>query len=354
MNKLKKFIVKGCSALLPKSEWRKSFRKHFLVGNPDIHKFYGRIYPPLYNMRYRIRSETPRIFNRNGERMDVFFIRDHHLAHDPYCIGSGMPPTHFLWDRYNIALDTHFYSHGAMLETMGSPSHRYGMLIESAAIVPDDYDIFRKNRLAGEFDAIFTYSDRILDEVPNAKFMPFCAAAWYGTEFGGGVVDEKAFMRKKRDISIVSSSKCLCEYHKFRIELARQCRKEGLADAFGTFDGGDAIKIEESLTDYRYSIVIENDRTSYFFTERLTNCFLAMTVPIYFGATRIGEFFNEDGIIFIRPDDDLRKVLSQCNKRDYEARLPAILDNFTRAKKYMNIWDMMYEKYFAKGKACNA
>ena len=102
------------------------------------------------------------------------------------------------------------------------------------------------------------------------------------------------------------------------------------------------------------SIVIENDRTSYFFTERLTNCFLAMTVPIYFGATRIGEFFNEDGIIFIRPDDDLRKVLSQCNKRDYEARLPAILDNFTRAKKYMNIWDMMYEKYFAKGKACNA
>ena len=41
--------------------------------------------------------------------------------------------------------------------------------------------------------------------------------------------------------AIVSSDKTMCDLHNFRIELARFCRRENIADTFGTFDGGKPV-----------------------------------------------------------------------------------------------------------------
>ena len=338
--KLKRLCVKLAASAIPCSTWRRDFRNYFLKSS---HPIYGRIYPPIYEMSARINGLPPELYNRNGERMEVFFIRDRHSALDPY----GLPsPSRFLWDHYNFALDTHFYTHNQMLERMGSPSRCYGMLTESEGIVPEDYNIFRKHKgLESDFTAIFTYSEKVLNEVSNAKFLPSCATVWYGTERGGGTLDDRVFERKTRNISIVSSAKCMCELHAFRITAARLCRSEGLADAFGTFDGGKMVKIADTLAEYRYSIAIENFVSPYFFTEKITNCFAAMTVPIYLGSSRIGDYFNEDGIIRLSPKDDIRKVISQCGARDYESRIEAIKDNYKRALAYRNIYDMMYDKY---------
>jgi hypothetical protein len=70
-----------------------------------------------------------------------------------------------------------------------------------------------------------------------------------------------------------------------------------------------------------------------------------MTVPIYLGAERIGDFFNLDGIIQINPEEALHieDVLKRCSVRDYESRLPAILDNYKRAQKYLEMGDYLYE-----------
>lgn len=337
--KIKRNVVKMISNLLPVKRWRKDFRAYFLQSN---HSVYGRIYPPYYYLGTKYEG-VPDIYNEHGKKMETFFIRDKHMAPHPYAFPL---PTRFLFDRYNIGLDIHFYTHDAMLEQMGSPSRKYGMLNESEAIVPKDYSLFRRYKgLENDFTAIFTYSDRILNEVHNAKFLPVCAVPWYGTERGGGALSESQFMNKTKNVSIVSSGKVKCLLHNYRIDCARRCRKEGLADAFGTFDGGAPIKIAESLTDYRYSIAIENDVNAYFFTEKITNCFLSMTVPIYLGASRIGDFFNKDGIIFLSEKDDIKKILSQCSEKDYLSRLDAIKDNYQRAMEYRNIWDWMYLRY---------
>lgn len=307
------------------------------------HPVYGKVYEPIYNVYAPISPGKPEIYNKNGELMDVFFIRDLHFAHNPYYIPTC--PTKFIWDRFNIGLDTHFYSHNTMLETMGNPKYRYGLLIESRAIVPEDYKIFDKNpELYKDFDAVFTYDADILDKIPNAKFMPLCAEPWYGTN-GRGKVDANAYQHKTKNVSIVSSDKTSCDLHMFRLNLARRCRDEKLCDTFGTFDGGAQVNIADTLTKYRYSIVIENDISPYFFTERITNCFMSMTVPIYCGAPEIGKFFNMDGIICIKPGDDIAEVLKFCTNSDYQSRIPAILDNFERVLKYTNIWDLMYNEY---------
>ena len=345
-------VARVFSALVPGKRSRKAFRDYVVrnIFDCNVHSVYGRIYSPYYHPFPFVDGE-PEIFNRNGEKMEMFFIRDWTGASDPYSLRNGLPPSRFLWDRYNFGLKTHFYTHRAMMETMGCPDRRYGMLLESASIVPEDYEMFKNNPgLEDEFDAIFTYDANILDTVDNARFFPHYASPWYGIAQGGGALDEKAFEKKSRNVSIVSSDKRMCPHHDYRIDLAFKCRNEGLADTFGTFDGGRMIKIAEALADYRYSIVVENDISPYFFTQKITDCFLAMTIPVYFGATKIGDFFNEDGIIRIKPGDDLRKVLAACTEREYESRLPAVVDNYNRVQQYRNMWDWLYNKYLKGSK----
>ncbi len=322
-----------------------NLKKIFMKKNKNmISAYYGRLYNPYYNLYAKINDNIPDLYNTIGEKLEIFFIRDAVSAHNPYALGSI--PTKFLFDRYNINLKTHFYSHHAMLETMGFPVKRYGLLIESKSIVPNDYEIFEKHKgLNNDFDLIFTHDYKTLNEISNARFVPWCANLWYGSLVGGGVLSDSQYTKKNKNVSIVSSDKEYCDLHKFRIELARECKRFNLADTFGTFDGGDYAPISESLADYKYSIVIENEISPLFFTEKLTNCFASMTVPIYLGATEIDNFFNPDGIIKISQTSDIRSVLLQCSDEDYYGRINAIKDNYERVQKYRNIADWMYEEY---------
>lgn len=304
----------------------------------------GVFYPPIYNMRDPFTINKPKIYNQDGQPMDMFFLRDINSAHEPYFFSSK----YFLMDRFNYALDTHFYAHNAMLQQMGKPKRKYGILFETPAIVPKDYLIFQKHKgLEKDFDLIFTYSSKILDGIQNARFVPFQAAPWYGTAKWGGVINPERYKMKNKNISILSSAKIMCDMHKIRFDLANRCKNNHLADAFGTFDGGKPADLVDVLDDYRYTILLENEIDDYYFSERLTNCFLSMTVPIYCGAKKIGNFFNADGIIQLPLDkiDSIESILSACSEKDYETRVPAIIDNFNRVQKFRHVLDWMYEEY---------
>lgn len=317
---------------------------HFSIGKKvvDINVYNQNIYAPVYSSVGIIKSEEPEIYNKYGDKMNTYFLRDIHFAHIPYLSGK-----YFMWDRYNWKLDIHFYTHKSMKETIGNPVKKYGILCESRSIVPKDYEWVVNNRsLCNEFDAVFTYDYELLQSIPNAKFVPFCAEPWYGRNVEKLEEPETNYQRKTHNISIISSDKEMCEMHKLRKAIAIKC-KEKLADTFGTFDGGNYVSIEDSLCKYRYSIIIENDISKYFFTEKITSCFKSQTVPIYCGAEYIGKFFNMDGIIFVKKEDlnNIEQILKQCNEKEYIERTQAILDNYSRVKEYENCWDYMYLKY---------
>ena len=311
------------------------------VRHPDYrrNKIYGRVYHPIYSYDRPITNQVPEIYNAQGRKMDIFFIRDRHCADVPYMTMSQ----YFLWDRFNIGLDTHFYSHNTVLETMGKPRRKFALFMESPAIVPQDYEIFTKHTgLEKEFDAIFTMDERMLDSLPNAKFFIQCANLWISE-----LVPNRHSMKTK-NVSILSSAKQMCDLHKARIACAERCKRLNLADTFGTFDGGGFVNTKDTLEQYRYSIIFENDIRDFWFTEKITNCFATQTIPIYLGARKIDQFFNPDGIITITPDDalNIEKVLKQCTPEEYERRLPAIIDNYNRALEYRNMGDWLYEHYF--------
>lgn len=294
-----------------------------------------------FSREYHIDGVAPKIYNAEGKLLETYFIRNRHSQHAPY----GHEGKYFFWDRYNYGLDTHFYGSEAMLHTMGSPRTKYGMLTESRIIAPKDYEIFHKHKgLEKEFKYIFTYDEKILNELENARFYPIAAGIWNQS------MKEELHRRKEKDVSILCSDKVMCPLHQFRLELARKCKKEKLAHTFGRFDGGAYVKsVDECLDDFRFSIVIENDISDYYFSERLTSCFAAQTIPVYLGARKIHEFFNPEGILFLQ-DMDLQhaaQVLSQCTKEVYEERLSAVLDNYGRVQEYANMQDYLYEHYLA-------
>ncbi len=304
------------------------------------------IYMPHYNLYTAINPEKPEIYNKNGEKLDTWFIRDYHFCHTPYN-GSSK---YFLWDRFNIGLNTHFYTHESMLETMGRPTRRYGLFLESEFIVPDSYKIFDKNpTLYKDFDAVFTYSESHLNKLPNAKLFTACATLWYGQEKDSSVIlSDSVFKEKIKNISMICSNKLLTRYHAIRHHFADIAKQTGRVDLFGTYNGGEYLQFKsDSLQKYRFQIVVENGISPYYFTEKILDCFASMTVPIYLGASKISSFFNPDGIIYLHEDgEELEKIIKSCDEKLYEKMLPAIIDNYKRVLPYRNMNDRLFEEYF--------
>ena len=324
------------------NQWRKCF-------DTIYRKSIG--YVPYYNRDTDINPQEPEIYNKNGERMRVFFISDRSSSHDPYFIAYS-EANYILWDRYNFGLKTHFYESDLLFRPVGKPDRRYAVQFEPRSIQPRVYDriLREKSYIENELDALFTHSEELLNAISNAKFYPACSSCWYGRIDKSVKVSPDACKYKDRGISILASKKSSCKMHVIRQETARRCLRNNWADAFGTFRGGGSgfVNPEVTLQHYMYSIVIENDITPYFFTEKLTNCFASQTIPIYLGATQISKFFNPDGIITISLEDldRLDEVLKQCTPEEYQRRLPAILDNFERVKEYSSSLDWLYLHYF--------
>ena len=342
---IRKWIVKIVMALVPSRKWRQYLAANFDFFDVDTNVIKNQIYPklylPMYNRYAHINGTEPKIFNADGTPLRTFFLRDKQFVYANMQVSK-----YFMFDRYNFELPVHFYTHNAMRQTMGKPDKKYGLLLESKELTPQDYLIFERNpNLAKEFDAIFTFDEKILDKLPNAKEFCLCAEL----KFLNDEAENAAAGNKNKNVSICSSNKCSCDLHRLRYDWAMKFKNNPAlgVDIFGNFAGGGFCKVSDYLRDYRYSIVVENAIMPYWFTEKILNCFAMHTVPIYVGHQKIIERFNADGIILVKPEDygRIEEIIKQCSAADYAARLPAIEDNFKRVQAYRNSFDRLYEQY---------
>ena len=91
------------------------------------------------------------------------------------------------------------------------------------------------------------------------------------------------------------------------------------------------------LFDSQFSIAIENAPVDNYFTEKLMDCFLTKTVPVYYGCPNIGDFFDERGMINITFDDNVETIIDKINninENTYESMLPYIEENYKRSLEY--------------------
>jgi len=208
-------------------------------------------------------------------------------------------------------------------------------LLESPAIMPEHYAWIKENY--DKFDYVLTFDKELLDISNKFYFIPI----------GGCWIREKEQMiwDKHKNVSIIVSKKNQTIGHKLRHQIVNELKSE--IDVYG--QGYNAIENKiEALKDYRYSIVIENIKKDYYFTEKLIDAFITGTIPIYYGCPSIANFFDVRGMIIINDLEDLKNKLQFFNQENYEKMKPYIIKNFELAKKYLIAEDNIYK--FLKNK----
>ena len=211
------------------------------------------------------------------------------------------------------------------------PGPNIAMLLEPRSMIGPAYDWVEDHE--SYFRYIFTHDSRLL-RLPQAKMLNW-ADVWLTTD-----------SVKDKGISLCTSPKDWCPLHHARLELYNYFKEHGGVDCFyGDWNNSDIpnIKPEDYLEHYKFSIIIENDIDDYWYTEKILNCFATKTVPIYVGARKIGNIFNEDGIISL-PVEDIPRIIDHLNVDEaYRYRKKAIEDNFKRVEPFKTPWK---ERFF--------
>lgn len=181
---------------------------------------------------------------------------------------------------------------------------------------------------------------------PQKKSMHTGAPWFVGKSFDELITINE--VHKTKLISIVTSNKLITDGHKIRYEFAHRI-KDYFRDEIDLFGRG-ILDFEDKwdvLAPYKYNISIENGSHRDYFTEKLNDCFLAFTFPIYYGCPNITEYYDSDSLMEIDIKDfdkslrSIEKVLNTPNH--YELHLDAIRNARSKYLKTYNIFALIVD-----------
>lgn len=134
-------------------------------------------------------------------------------------------------------------------------------------------------------------------------------------ELSEGVVQEKL-----DKVCIITSNKAFTKGHSKRLNFILKLKSElpDLIDIYGV--GFSPIKDKlEVLGKYKYSLVIENSVNENYWTEKLSDAFIAETYPIYYGCPNVYSYFASDSLSLIEIEnlqESIEKIKSLV-QQDY-------------------------------------
>jgi hypothetical protein len=241
---------------------------------------------------------------------------------------------HIIWDR-NISLndDLVIFTDNQMMGAYNYTGKKIGIIIEPKDINSGIYEWVKDN--FNQFDKILTYDKELLDISDKFKFYPH-SGCWIFPD------DQKIYPKTKL-LSIISSEKRQTIGHNLRHTIVDICKKNNIdVDVFGR--GYNPIGNKKyALSDYAYSIVIENSKSNYYFTEKLIDSFVTGTIPIYWGCPLIEDFFNEKGMIIFENEIDFIDKINNLTIERYIKMLPYIQENFDKALNYLMMENWIIE-----------
>lgn len=231
--------------------------------------------------------------------------------------------------------------------------------VEPEAINPTS-DYICKNWAS--FEKIITFNERVLAECPNAvKYI-------YGTTW----IDRSIWSsinctRKQFGVSSITGGKAQTVGHRFRLDLYKNQHRCPIPSIW--FESKNvniswlkhpSLKtpnpvLKESkfplFENFQFSLVIENSRQTNYFTEKLVDCLITKTIPIYYGCPNISEFFDTRGWIILENDsvEEAFSKVSQLTPYWYAQHQQVIESNYTAAQKYTDFYENVNSALRAHG-----
>jgi hypothetical protein len=231
------------------------------------------------------------------------------------------------WEKditdYDVAIYTDAMGHK---QTLDKTKINCSWIIEPPVINGENYgNILNKK---DEFKYIFTHIKNIANSVDNGVFIPH----------GGIWIEDSDILihPKTKMTSSIFSWKTWNHHHRMRFRVYDRLKDDGRVDFYGTGCEKPIDNKIEALKDYRFSITIENSVEEDYFTEKLLDCFLTGTIPIYIGTRTTKNYFDENGIIFFDEDENLPQILDTLTEELYLEKFESVKTNFELAKKYIH------------------
>lgn len=139
---------------------------------------------------------------------------------------------------------------------------------------------------------------------------------------------ENHVIPKTKIVSVVCSDHTWLPGHKIRFAFVNKLigHFKDEIDVFGR--GFNPIDDKyEALAPYKYSVAIENSALPGYFTEKIADCYLTNTVPLYYGCPDISSYFDPASFLQIDPNDfknSIQKIERLMDEDPYEQMLPLL------------------------------
>lgn len=176
---------------------------------------------------------------------------------------------------------------------------------------------------------LFKYFDNVITQFPieggNVIHSIPVVPWWIGKSYDFLVKNKNVI--KSKEISWITSNKSFFPGHRERLlfkdylersDLKYDLYGKGFKDIESKWDG---------LAPYKYSLAIENGSFRHYWTEKLMDCFLSDTMPIYYGCPNITDYFPEEALIIIdihKPEEALETIISNIKGKRWEKAREAI------------------------------
>ncbi len=187
------------------------------------------------------------------------------------------------------------------------------------------------------FQHLLTHNQELINQTDKSILFPF-ASTW---------IQNYQFPEKSFSVSTLVGGKLMAPGHNLRHKLWFKENKISVPKRFflsGNFGGIENYnnnpilgKDKSPLFDSQFHICIENTKRDNWFTEKLIDCFVTKTIPIYWGCPNIGDWFNLKGMFIVDNVDDIIYHCNNLNNNTYNEMLSYIEENFKIALTYADL-----------------
>tara|TARA_R100001377_G_C3184291_1_gene107910 strand:+ start:85 stop:933 length:849 start_codon:yes stop_codon:yes gene_type:complete len=270
-----------------------------------------------------------------GDNLTKIKIVDNAFKHCQYH-GQPLPRVdtskYMEWD-WNVGNNEElvFYTDNNIRHPHQGHKTRIAWLIEPRCKQPHNYNWIQQNDHL--YDYVLTHDKQLLYLGDKYIFYPHCGN-WIEHE------NRKTTHAKTKLVSMITSAKRNVADHNKRHELIK--RHSDVIDVMGR--GYVPIEpISKGLIDYMFHIAMENQRGDYYFTEKIINPLMTGTIPIYYGMSTIGDYFDTRGMIIFNDISEITDILGTLSNELYISMKPYIDKNFKLAHQYTLSEDWMIE-----------
>jgi hypothetical protein len=218
----------------------------------------------------------------------------------------------------------------------------YAWIIEPPIINGDNHINITKFEYYSKFKKVFSYNRWIGEKINNFIFIPH-GGCWLREEDIG-------LFEKTKLCSMIFSDKQWNAGHRQRIRVFEHIKSYNIVDFFGSGVNNPIDYKIFGLKNYMFSIAMENEGPQHlfsnntdYFSEKLIDCFLTGTIPIYYGNKSITNYFNSEGMILFEDPDQIKEILLSLNSKAYLQKQKFVLENFKLAQNYIHPENLINE-----------